>query len=89
MNETRDSGHHIAMATAIRVVAIEPAKIINPADPESAFLALGQEAFDTIDRISNPALDEPTTKAVKNAAYDTLRMVFEPKPIKPKRREDP
>lgn len=67
------------MAATVRMLATHIAKLSDPRQPSQCFTALGQEAFDYVDRTKNPALDKATEKAAKEAAYNTLRMIFDPK----------
>jgi hypothetical protein len=77
--EIRDSGHHLAIAAAFRVLAAEVARLADPVQPGQWFTELGQTAFQYVDASKNPSYDPKALRAVKEAAYDTLRMMFDPR----------
>ena len=42
------------------------------------FMALGEDAFNYVDRATHPHFDEETTRAIREAAYGTLQVIFDP-----------
>jgi hypothetical protein len=79
IKEIRDSGHHLAIIVAFRMLAHRMAELVSKDDIEGWFTEISQQAFDYVDRTKHPTHDENTLRAVKESAYDTLRMIFDAK----------
>jgi hypothetical protein len=78
IGQIRAHGQHLAVMAALRVLAHQVAKLADPSRTEHWFMALGEDAFNYVDRAAHPHFDQETTRAIREAAYGTLQVMFDP-----------
>jgi hypothetical protein len=63
--EIRNSGHHLAIVVAFRVLAHQMAELASKDDIERWFTLVSEQAFDYVDRTNHPTYDAKTLRGVK------------------------
>jgi hypothetical protein len=76
--QAREHGQHLAVMAAFRVLAHQVARLAAPSRTDHWFMALGEDAFNYVDRATHPHFDEETTRTIREAAYGTLQVIFDP-----------